>query len=206
MIVPTVVQPRPINVKPQQQLATLEAAQSDGTLNASVRPAPGKVASAPAAGAAKPGVANRWPPKQPAKTPASAPSKAPAAAAAKKAPIAKASTRTFARASFDHVPQDHLELALQKGDIIEILTEDDSGWWKASKLGKIGIVPAPYIEKLPPNSQVAKAVFPFDAPEPTDLKLVVGEFALLLSLDGDWWEAQAHGDQGSVPSNYIEKV
>jgi hypothetical protein len=99
-----------------------------------------------------------------------------------------------------------LELPLSRGDIVEILSEDDSGWWKAERLGKIGIIPAPYIEKLPPGTRVAKATFPFDAPEPTDLGLQVGEFALILTSDGDWWQAEARGKKGSVPNNYVEEV
>ena len=224
LILPTVVQPRPVSIKPQQQLANLEAAQSNGTAaqatSAKASAPPAKIGvplpGAAKPGAAKPGIAKAWPPNHNGKAPVTAPTAVAAPAAGPKkaataAPLAlnnnpSRSQRTFARAQFEHVPQDHLELALQKGDIIEILAEDDSGWWKASKLGHTGIVPAPYIEKLPPGSKIATGAFPFDAPEPTDLKLAVGEFALLLSLDGDWWEAEAHGGHGNVPNNYIEQI
>lgn len=112
--------------------------------------------------------------------------------------------RTFARALYDHSPQDHLELPLQKGDIVEIISEDESGWWKAERLGKNGIVPAPYMEKLPLATRVAKATFPFDAQEASDLHLQIGELAIVHSADGDWWQAEAHGNQGNVPSNYVQ--
>lgn len=232
---PTIVQPKPVAAAPPNSFAKSNATPpvakaTGGPLKAgptkagpvkSPSPVPPGGGGAPTpTGGPKKGVASAGGAKSPAapaggsaptenSSVANAPTssvalaKAPAAAP-KKMPVP--SSRVFARASYDHTPQDHLELALQKGDIIQILSEDDSGWWKAEKLGKSGIVPAPYIEKLPPSTRIAKAVFPFAAQEPTDLQLQVDEYSIIVASDGDWWQAEARGTRGNVPNNYIEEL
>lgn len=217
---PATLNPTAAPPKGAVKVAVLPPGPAAGPIkqNAGVAPGPG--------GAPKAGIAKGWPPKQTAAAgpkvpptagaaPSGAPKKATSGtvgakatgnAGAKATGNPNAMKRIFARAQFDHSPQDHLELALQKGDIVEILSEDDSGWWKAEKLGKIGIVPAPYVEKLGPQTRIAKAAFPFQAQEPTDLGLQVGEFAVVISNDSDWWEAEARGTRGSVPNNYVQLV
>lgn len=231
MQIPSVAQPRPISNAPQHHLANmetahananLESAQAGGTAHEQVNP----VSAAPKKGAVKVAVLPPGPASSPGGTPVK-PSAAKAAGfPAKQGGAAKVpglavnniggapkktgfSTsprrRTFARAMFDHSPQDHLELPLQKGDIVEIFSEDDSGWWKAERLGKSGIVPAPYVEKLPPGTRIAKAAFPFESQEASDLHLALGELAIVhRSDDGGWWQAEAHGNQGNVPANYVQ--
>ena len=218
------------NMETAHSNANRESAQAGGTAHEQINPvssvpkkAPVKVAVLPPGPASSPGgtpvkpsaaKAAGFPPKQgAAKVPGLAVNNigggpGPAGPGVGGAPKKTGSTsprrRTFARAMYDHSPQDHLELPLQKGDIVEIISEDDSGWWKAERLGKNGIVPAPYMEKLPLNTRVAKATFPFDAVEASDLHLQIGELAIVHTADGDWWQAEAHGNQGNVPSNYVQ--
>lgn len=227
MHVPSVSQPRPVSTAPQHHLAnmesahanaSLESAQAGGTAQEQINPvsaapkkAPVKVAVLPPGPLASPGgtpvkpsaakASSGFPPKQGA---AKVPGLPVGAAAKKVGGSVSPRPRVFARAMYDHLPQDSLELQLSRGDIVEIFSEDESGWWKAERFGKSGIVPAPYMEKLPPGTRVAKATYPFDAHEATDLRLQVGEFAVINQSEGDWWQAEAHGNQGNIPSNYVQ--
>jgi len=55
--------------------------------------------------------------------------------------------RVMALYSFEGQSQD--ELTFNEGDILEVIEEDQSGWWRCSLLGKIGWVPANYVELVP---------------------------------------------------------
>lgn len=55
----------------------------------------------------------------------------------------------FARALYDNEAEDETELAFMVGDVIEILAKDDSGWWDARLNGKVGSIPANYVEVIP---------------------------------------------------------
>jgi len=52
----------------------------------------------------------------------------------------------MARALYDNEPEDETELGFVVGDLLEILTKDDSGWWEARLNGKVGSIPANYVE------------------------------------------------------------
>ena len=52
----------------------------------------------------------------------------------------------LARALYDNEPEDETELGFVVGDTLEILTKDDSGWWEARLNGKVGSIPANYVE------------------------------------------------------------
>lgn len=54
----------------------------------------------------------------------------------------------MARALYDNEPEDETELGFVVGDLLEILTKDDSGWWEARLNGKVGSIPANYVELL----------------------------------------------------------
>ncbi|XP_017753375.1 PREDICTED: unconventional myosin-Ie-like [Eufriesea mexicana] len=53
-----------------------------------------------------------------------------------------------AKALYDYSPQDHDEIALKEGDIIEILKEHEGGWWHGRLKGKAGLFPSNYVVKL----------------------------------------------------------
>lgn len=55
----------------------------------------------------------------------------------------------YARALYDNEPEDETELGFAVGDVLEILGQDDSGWWEARLNGRIGSVPANYLEVVP---------------------------------------------------------
>ncbi|GFN82452.1 hypothetical protein PoB_000895800 [Plakobranchus ocellatus] len=49
---------------------------------------------------------------------------------------------------YSYDAQDTDELSFNLGDIIEIMNEDPSGWWKGKLRGKEGLFPANYVEKM----------------------------------------------------------
>lgn len=51
-----------------------------------------------------------------------------------------------ARALYDYAPQNPDELRLTAGAVVTILQKDDSGWWKGSLNGSVGVFPFNYVE------------------------------------------------------------
>lgn len=52
------------------------------------------------------------------------------------------------RAMYNYTPKLYDELELEPGDIIEIHTKEDNGWWLGALKNRIGIFPATYVEEL----------------------------------------------------------
>uniref|UniRef100_A0A8C3XGG6 Myosin IF n=1 Tax=Cyanoderma ruficeps TaxID=181631 RepID=A0A8C3XGG6_9PASS len=52
------------------------------------------------------------------------------------------------RALYQYVGQDVDELSFNVGDVIDILMEDASGWWKGRLHGKEGLFPGNYVQKI----------------------------------------------------------
>jgi len=52
------------------------------------------------------------------------------------------STAVAAIAVSDFLPVDSEDLAMSKGDVVQVLERDDSGWWKGYNNEKVGIFPA----------------------------------------------------------------
>lgn len=53
-----------------------------------------------------------------------------------------------AKALYDYIPQDHDEIRLKEGDIVEILKEHEGGWWYGRLTGKTGLFPSNYVVKI----------------------------------------------------------
>lgn len=53
------------------------------------------------------------------------------------------------RAMYQYAPKLYDELELEPGDIIEIHTKEENGWWLGALNNRIGIFPATYVEELP---------------------------------------------------------
>ncbi|XP_065188525.1 unconventional myosin-If-like [Sycon ciliatum] len=56
--------------------------------------------------------------------------------------------KVMVKAIYAYEPQDAEELALNENDMIELLEERDSGWWKGKLNGKTGLFPYNYVEKV----------------------------------------------------------
>ena len=52
------------------------------------------------------------------------------------------------------------EISLKIGELVEVLDQTDTDWWKGSLNGKVGLFPSNYIQIAPPANQ-----------EPGELKL-----------------------------------
>lgn len=52
------------------------------------------------------------------------------------------------RALYNYTPKLYDELELEPGDIIEIHTKEENGWWLGELKNRIGIFPATYVEEL----------------------------------------------------------
>ena len=76
-----------------------------------------------------------------------------AAAAAASSPAEPAKPKEiWARAVEDFVGSDSRELTFRKGDVLRILSQDESGWWSSEKDGVLGYAPSTYLEVLPAGS------------------------------------------------------
>jgi len=52
------------------------------------------------------------------------------------------------RAMYDYEAQDLDEISLREGEVLELVKEDDSGWWTGRSNGKEGYFPGSYVEKI----------------------------------------------------------
>jgi hypothetical protein len=53
------------------------------------------------------------------------------------------------RATFDYVATESGELSIRKGDIINVIERDETGWWKGELKGLVGFFPSNFSEVLP---------------------------------------------------------
>jgi len=64
------------------------------------------------------------------------------------------------------------ELSMQAGDVLTLLDQANPNWWRAELNGATGVIPAPYVEVLPPESEPAlpdtppAPSFPEETPQP----------------------------------------
>ncbi|XP_028292746.1 nostrin isoform X2 [Gouania willdenowi] len=58
------------------------------------------------------------------------------------------------RALYNFTPQQDDELALKEGDLLNIYTRGDGGWWYGNLNGQTGHFPSSYVEELPVLDQV----------------------------------------------------
>ncbi|CBY09421.1 unnamed protein product [Oikopleura dioica] len=65
-------------------------------------------------------------------------------------PRVAAKPRTYpkARVIYDYNAQDNDELTLREQNIVDVISEDPSGWWRVSFQGKSGLFPGSYVEKI----------------------------------------------------------
>ncbi|XP_028932419.1 sorbin and SH3 domain-containing protein 2 isoform X2 [Ornithorhynchus anatinus] len=133
--------------------------------------------------------------------------------------------RLPARAVYDFKAQTSKELSFWKGDTIYILRKIDQNWYEGERLGKVGIFPVSYVEKLspperaqparpPPPSPLgeigqAVAKYNFNADTNVELSLRKGDRVVLVKrVDQNWYEGKVPGTnrQGIFPVSYVEVV
>ncbi|XP_044756496.1 CD2-associated protein-like [Coccinella septempunctata] len=129
--------------------------------------------------------------------------------------------------------QDHEdELNLNVGDIIEILGEEEEGWWRGVLNGKIGVFPSNFVEEIHADKlkssredlnvssegdtsftsplKLAKILcevkYSYKAQNEDELSLREGDVITLLSKDGQdpgWWKGELNGVVGVFPDNFV---
>lgn len=128
-----------------------------------------------------------------------------------------------AKAVYDFKAQTSKELSFKKGDTVYILRKIDQNWYEGEHLGRVGIFPISYVEKLtppekaqparpPPPAQPgeigeAVAKYNFNADTNVELSLRKGDRVILLKrVDQNWYEGKIPGTnrQGIFPVSYVE--
>ncbi|XP_037850408.2 sorbin and SH3 domain-containing protein 2 isoform X6 [Chlorocebus sabaeus] len=130
-----------------------------------------------------------------------------------------------AKAVYDFKAQTSKELSFKKGDTVYILRKIDQNWYEGEHLGRVGIFPISYVEKLtppekaqparpPPPAQPGEigeaiAKYNFSADTNVELSLRKGDRVILLKrVDQNWYEGKIPGTnrQGIFPVSYVEVV
>lgn len=130
--------------------------------------------------------------------------------------------------------QDHEdELNLKVGDVIDIVGEEEEGWWKGALKGKIGVFPSNFVKeiswepspsirvsnnlengneskppKLPakPSKQLCEATFPYKAQNEDELSFQEGDLITITNKecpDPGWWHGELNGKTGVFPDNFV---
>jgi hypothetical protein len=88
-------------------------------------------------------------------------------------------SKVMVKVLFDYDAADPLELSIRENDIIHVLSEDASGWWKGECNGVVGLFPHNFVEKIeapetPSQPEEAEA----DAPQEDDSQVCLfGSFS-----------------------------
>jgi hypothetical protein len=59
------------------------------------------------------------------------------------------SDRPKCKVLYDYEAQDTIELTIKETDLIVIVKQDPSGWWKGELNGKVGLFPSNFVEEIP---------------------------------------------------------
>ena len=78
-----------------------------------------------------------------------------------------------AKVTFEYDSQDQDELTLKVGDIIDIIGEEETGWWRGQLDNKTGVFPSNFVEIITDNN----------AKEPKDTPVEVAKKLQGLSLN-----------------------
>lgn len=129
--------------------------------------------------------------------------------------------------------QDHEdELNLNVGEVIEVLGEEEEGWWRGVLNGKVGVFPSNFVEEihtdklknsredlnvssegdssftspLKPAKILCEVKYSYKAQNEDELSLREGDIITLLSKDGQdpgWWKGELNGAVGVFPDNFV---
>ncbi|XP_050297273.1 SH3 domain-containing kinase-binding protein 1-like isoform X2 [Anthonomus grandis grandis] len=130
--------------------------------------------------------------------------------------------------------QDHEdELNLKVGEVIDIIGEEEEGWWRGLLNGKEGVFPSNFVEEiLPPPGrpkatvredllrlnepvpalpakpvkQQCEVIFSYKAQNEDELTLKEGDIVTVLSkdcADAGWWKGELNGKVGVFPDNFV---
>ncbi|CAH1227689.1 SH3KBP1 [Branchiostoma lanceolatum] len=139
-------------------------------------------------------------------------------------PQAEKTRKLRCKAHYSYAPENTDELRLEVGDVIEILKQEEEGWWEGSLNGKSGVFPSNFVEVIKEEDkenieeqqkektaskpvEKAKVLFDYNAENEDELTLKVGEVIIIRSkesVDSGWWEGEVGGRTGVFPDNFVE--
>ncbi|KAI3654933.1 hypothetical protein MP228_000313 [Amoeboaphelidium protococcarum] len=113
---------------------------------------------------------------------------------------------------YDYTAGNSDEISITAGESINVVDEeDDAGWIKVSKNGKVGLAPKSYLEiktaPIAPSStkQMFKAIYDYEAQTAQELSIKEGDLVEVTKQGDDgWWYGSVNGRKGEFPGSYVE--
>ena len=75
--------------------------------------------------------------------------------ATRAAPAPASTAKKLMQCLHDYEATDPLELSFREGDVIVVIQENNTGWWKGELDGVVGLFPSNFTEELPANQAVS---------------------------------------------------
>ncbi|KXN70042.1 hypothetical protein CONCODRAFT_7435 [Conidiobolus coronatus NRRL 28638] len=121
--------------------------------------------------------------------------------------------KKIVRCLYDYESYEEGELSFKEDDILYILDDSDSEWWKAitelnveETAQNSGLIPFNYIEEVDYIS-TAIAVYDYEAQTEEELNFLTDDTLYIYQKDDpDWYLANFNGEFGFIPSNYVEET
>lgn len=66
--------------------------------------------------------------------------------------------------------------------------------------------PVPSAPPMESHLVRVKALYDFNAQDPSELPFRVGDIITILKQEGEWWEGEMNGRKGLLPSNYVQFI
>lgn len=117
-------------------------------------------------------------------------------------------------AKYNYTPVREDEVALTKGDRVNVLEKEGDGWWRGEANGKTGWFPSNYVEIIKASNKAGNVICKVRtlyAFTPTNNEELNFEKDSLLEIidqpkdDPEWWKARKEdGTIGLVPKNYVK--
>ncbi|OCT87730.1 SH3 and PX domain-containing protein 2B isoform X2 [Xenopus laevis] len=113
--------------------------------------------------------------------------------------------------------QESSEISLQVGQVVDIIENNESGWWFVSTADEQGWVPATCLEAQdggqddftiqPEEEEKYIVIYPYTARDQDEITLDKGYVVEVIqkNLEG-WWKIRYKGSEGWAPASYLKKV
>ncbi|KAJ8034529.1 Intersectin-1 [Holothuria leucospilota] len=112
-------------------------------------------------------------------------------------------------------PQEDDELSLEVNERIEVTNQSQHWWWEGIAKGKKGMFPSNYVMLLPEEKEteqhnnetpvVVEVMHNYNAVEPDELTIKVGDIITNISVVGDgWWSGLVNERKGMFPSHFVK--
>lgn len=110
-------------------------------------------------------------------------------------------------ALFEYFASRDGDLALSPGDVVELISTAEGGWWQGKCNNETGYFPSSYAQILAADDVIMRSMYDFEAQGPEELKLFEGQIVIMKEDRRDGWMFGRSGsEQGLFPSSYVEIV